>query len=142
MAKQMPWAGAMMAVFTPITLPRRSTSGPPELPGLSAASVWMTLSMSRPVVRAQRAAQRAHHARRHRGLEAVRIADGHHQLAHLQGAGVAEGAPAQARRVDADHGEVGVGIVADELGAAVGGRRRASRRGDPRACTTWLLVST
>ena len=28
--------------------PRESTSGPPELPGLSAASVWMMSSMSRP----------------------------------------------------------------------------------------------
>ena len=38
----------MMAVFTPITSPRESTSGPPELPGLSAASVWITSSISRP----------------------------------------------------------------------------------------------
>ena len=38
-AKQMPCAGRIMAVLTPITCPRESTSGPPELPGLSAASV-------------------------------------------------------------------------------------------------------
>ena len=37
-----------MAVFTPITSPRALTSGPPELPGFSAASVWMMLSISRP----------------------------------------------------------------------------------------------
>ena len=30
-----------MAVFMPTTLPAMSTSGPPELPGLMAASVWM-----------------------------------------------------------------------------------------------------
>src|SRR5258708_36841131 len=30
-----------MAVFMPTTLPARSTRGPPELPGLIAASVWM-----------------------------------------------------------------------------------------------------
>ena len=30
-----------MAVFTPTSLPVRSTSAPPELPGLMAASVWM-----------------------------------------------------------------------------------------------------
>ena len=29
-----------MAELIPITLPSRSTSGPPELPGLIAASVW------------------------------------------------------------------------------------------------------
>src|SRR3982074_1498644 len=38
----------MIAVFTPTTLPCVSTSGPPEFPGLSAASVWMTFSMIRP----------------------------------------------------------------------------------------------
>ncbi len=30
-----------MAVFMPMTWPAMSTSGPPELPGLMAASVWM-----------------------------------------------------------------------------------------------------
>ena len=45
----MPCAGRMTAVFTPITVPAESTSGPPELPGLSAASVWMMLSSRRPV---------------------------------------------------------------------------------------------
>ena len=30
-----------IAVFMPITSPSMSTSGPPELPGLIAASVWM-----------------------------------------------------------------------------------------------------
>ena len=33
-----------MAVLMPITSPRRFSSGPPELPGLMAASVWMTSS--------------------------------------------------------------------------------------------------
>ena len=47
-AKQMPCAREMIAVLTPMTAPRESTSGPPELPGLSAASVWMMLSISRP----------------------------------------------------------------------------------------------
>ncbi len=37
----MPWAGKMTAVLTPMTSPRELTSGPPELPGLRAASVWM-----------------------------------------------------------------------------------------------------
>ena len=35
------------AVFTPTTRPRLSASAPPELPGLSAASVWITLSITR-----------------------------------------------------------------------------------------------
>ena len=47
-AKQIPCAPAITAVLIPTTLPRESTSGPPEFPGLSAASVWMTASISRP----------------------------------------------------------------------------------------------
>ncbi len=39
MAKQMPCAGRMTAVFTPITAPDDETRGPPEFPGLRAASV-------------------------------------------------------------------------------------------------------
>ena len=35
------------AVFTPTTRPALSASAPPELPGLSAASVWMTFSTTR-----------------------------------------------------------------------------------------------
>jgi hypothetical protein len=34
--------GDSMAKLTPTTLPARSSSGPPELPGLMAASVWIT----------------------------------------------------------------------------------------------------
>ena len=33
----------------PTTRPRASSSGPPELPGLSAASVWITLSIRNPL---------------------------------------------------------------------------------------------
>jgi len=38
-AKQIPCAGRIVAVLTPITWPRESTSGPPEFPGFKAASV-------------------------------------------------------------------------------------------------------
>ena len=44
MAKPMPWPAATMAVLTPMTSPFRFTSGPPELPGLIEASVWMKFS--------------------------------------------------------------------------------------------------
>ena len=37
----------MMAVFIPTTSPRMFTSGPPELPRLMTASVWMKSSMAR-----------------------------------------------------------------------------------------------
>src|SRR5262249_38655575 len=44
----MPCAPMITAVLMPTTSPWEDTSGPPELPGLSAASVWITSSMSRP----------------------------------------------------------------------------------------------
>ena len=37
------------AVLIPTTSPVEMASAPPELPGFSAASVWMTLSMMRTV---------------------------------------------------------------------------------------------
>jgi hypothetical protein len=46
------------AVLTPTTRPRLSASAPPELPGLRAASVWMTLSMIRPARRERAGSER------------------------------------------------------------------------------------
>ena len=45
-AKPMPWpiCGETMAVLIPTTSPFMLKSGPPELPGLMAASVWMKSS--------------------------------------------------------------------------------------------------
>jgi hypothetical protein len=37
----------MIAVFIPMTSPRTFSSGPPELPGLIAASVWACRSSGR-----------------------------------------------------------------------------------------------
>ena len=53
MAKPMPALaplGLWMAVFTPMRRPALSSSGPPLLPGLMAASVWMTPLIRRRVV--------------------------------------------------------------------------------------------
>ena len=47
MAKPMPWLPPVrlkMAVLMPMSRPSTSTSAPPELPGLMAASVWMKSS--------------------------------------------------------------------------------------------------
>ena len=41
--------GFSMAVLMPMTSPRLFSSGPPELPGLIAASVWIMLAMGRPL---------------------------------------------------------------------------------------------
>ena len=50
MLKLRPCAPRIMAVLMPTTRPRLSTSGPPELPGFSATSLWMMPSISRPEV--------------------------------------------------------------------------------------------
>ena len=47
MAKPMPSAELAIAVLMPMTAPLASSSGPPLLPGLMAASVWSRL-FSRP----------------------------------------------------------------------------------------------
>jgi len=41
MANPMPCPDGFTAALIPMTAPRASSSGPPELPGLMAASVWM-----------------------------------------------------------------------------------------------------
>ena len=45
MAKPIPSAVWATAVLMPMTLPAESSSAPPELPGLMAASVWIRLRM-------------------------------------------------------------------------------------------------
>ena len=41
--------GDSICELTPITWPAALNSGPPELPGLIAASVWMTSSIEKPL---------------------------------------------------------------------------------------------
>src|SRR6202008_1314902 len=91
----------------PTTSPRMLNSGPPELPGLMATSVWMngtkfSFGSERPFAltmpagtgvsnaNGQRAPLRAYDAGGDRVLEAERRADRHHPLAHLQLVRVAE----------------------------------------------------
>ena len=75
-------------------------------------------------------------------VEAERVADRDRELADPQRVRVAERERRQAGRAcDLQHREVGVRVVADQVGRqlrAVGERRRAPRRAP---WTTWLLVS-
>ena len=139
MAKQRPCAPEMIAVLTPITSPRELTSGPPELPGFSAASVWMMSSISRPDrERSDRPSALT--------TPAVTVAGKPNglpiaidELADADRLRIAERQRRQVRTRRADDGQVGVRIVADERGrqpAAVG-ERHVNRRAP---WTTWLLV--
>ena len=132
-AKQIPWVPRMIAVLMPTTSPREETSGPPELPGLSAASVWMMSSISRPL-----------RARKERPsadttpvvtveFEAERVADGDHQLAAAQRLGIAEARGRQDNvLLDPHQRQVGIGIVADDARIEVAAVGRGDR--EPVAC--------
>ncbi len=73
-----------IAEFTPTTWPCRLTSGPPELPGLIAASVCTALMKElspRTLTRGDRPVDGADDAGGHRRGQPQRRADGHHRLA-------------------------------------------------------------
>ncbi len=89
------------AVLIPTTWPDESASAPPELPGFSAASVWITSSIIRAVVRPRAGMLRP----RPLTTPAVtlpakpeRVPDRHHERAHPQRPGVAVRRPAGTAR--------------------------------------------
>ncbi len=110
MAKPMPTEPPereKIAVLMPTSLPSRSTSAPPELPGLIAASVWMKERKSPAPIGAR---QRRDDAARHRLADAEGIADRQHEVADLERVAVAERQRRQALavRIDLEHGEIAV----------------------------------
>ncbi len=74
-----------MRVVMPMTSPRELSSGPPELPGLMAASVWMASSMGCPL-RAD-GADGGDDAAGERAAEPERVADGIDPLADDEAVG-------------------------------------------------------
>ena len=139
-AKPRPSAFDATAVLMPTTLPAPSRSGPPLLPGLIAASVWIRPSrvVSRPVdwsVTVICAVQAGDDPARH-GLRvaAERAADRDRGLADLEGGRVADRRGVEPRRVDLDEREVGVVRDADDarrqLRAIGEGDRQALAVGD------------
>ena len=98
--------------LTPMTLPSWSRSGPPELPWLIAASVWMPLGITAPFGAREVAPQAGDDAGGEGEVEAEGIADGDDPLADGDARRVAErqGREVASRRVDAQHGHVG-GLV-------------------------------
>jgi hypothetical protein len=118
-AKQIACAPRMIAVLTPTTSPREFSSGPPELPGLSAASVWITSGNQPAGAGAHAAAERADDAGGDRVLEAERVADGDGDLAAAQVGRAAEHGRRERQPgggADVQQRQVGIGVVADPLG--------------------------
>ena len=112
---------------TPITRPAASISGPPELPWLIAASVWIALSIGDAVRREDLALDGADDAGRERPREPERVADRVDRVADADGVGVPERQRRQRARVrvDLEHGEVGRAVLADDRRRAAGpGRER------------------
>ena len=108
MANPMPLLPEAMAVLMPTTFPAASSSGPPELPGLMAASVWMRfVSDWLPSVRIGAALGRDDAAGHGIRIRAERAADGDDQLADLERIGLADRRGREAGRVDLDDREVG-----------------------------------
>src|ERR1700686_288270 len=64
-------------------------------------------------VRAQRSSERADHARRHRGLKPVRIADRNRHLSRPQLLRVSEGNGLQTGSINSNHGKIGRRIITD-----------------------------
>ena len=109
----------LISVLIPTTSADRLTSGPPELPGLILASVWMYWRTRPPDICTWRAdlAQAADDAGRDGLIEAQRAADGEHPLTHVELLRIAQPRRHQIRRrlLQPDHGDVGLGVRPDRL---------------------------
>ena len=122
-AKPMPVESRAIAVLMPITAPAASSSGPPLLPGLIAASVWIRLwrlgrrrsGSCGPSAETMPLVTRV-------GERAERAADRDDQLADLERVRVADRGGRQAGRVDLDDREVGQRVDAVDRAGYVASR--------------------
>src|SRR5581483_7831312 len=103
----------MIAVLIPITWPARSTSGPPELPGLIAASVCKkALELAANAT----AVLRADDAGRNGGLKSKGTANRENPITDLHAIGIAElGGGEISAGVNFNDGEVGIFVRSDNL---------------------------
>ena len=105
--------------LTPTTRPRASSSGPPELPGLIGASVWITSSIWKPSGAWISRPSAGDDPGGGGAVEAERVADGDDRVADPHALRVGQRQRAQradAAGVDAQDGEVGRGVGAEHLG--------------------------
>ena len=125
-----PTPGSAIAVLIPITCPLTSTSGPPEFPGLIAASVWMaSTSVSVPMI-AHRAAETGDDAGRHGRAprDPERVADRDDRVADLRASRSRRAATVGSPSIDLDDREVLRAVFADHPAAVRSRRRSTSRR--------------
>ena len=131
-------------MLIPMTSPATFTSGPPELPKLIAASVWIRFSNERVAFERPGAAPLAgDDADGDRLLELERVADRHDPLADADAVGVAERHDREGLRpLDLQEREVRRRVAADDLrlvDVRLADRHLDLRR---RPSMTWLFVRT
>ena len=119
-----------MAVFTPTTSPERSNTGPPEFPGLIAASVCKNSSYG---PEPQVARGGAEVSERDAGGEPEGATDGKEPVADVQPGRVPEvgGREVRRRRAEPDQREVGRGVASHEVGVEAAAVRQAHLDGAP-----------
>ena len=107
-----------ICAFTPITWPAAFRSGPPELPWLIGASVWIASPIVKLFGDVDRAVERADDPARHRLGEPERAADRDDRAPDLDGVRVrrARAACSSDDGARSDDGEVGRAVAADEVG--------------------------
>ncbi len=112
----MPCAPMMMAVLMPITSPCEATSGPPELPGLSAASVWIDVLDQAAGSGAQRTAERARSRRRSRSIQSRADCRSRPRAGRAAAPWNRRALPTAdcVRRIRTQQREVGVGVFAEQ----------------------------
>ena len=138
--------------------PCMSTSGPPELPGLIAASVWITLGYVRTVtgpagsaglagiavrvLHLDRAVERRHDAGGHGrpAFEPEGVAERDDALAQPEPRGVTERHGRQALLVDLEDGEVVQAVGADQPGLVLGAVLVGEEDGEPGSALDHVTV--
>ena len=108
----------------PTTRPAASARAPPELPGLSAASVWITSSITRPALPDRVGSDRPNpldHPRGDGSSQPQRVSDSDHELADPQIIRIAEADRASGDlRAGADDRQIGERIGTDDVNLRLG----------------------
>ena len=128
-------------LLMPMTSPFMLTSGPPELPGLIAASVWRKSWFSTSCELVHVPAPGADDPLADRVGQAERAAQGQDPGADRRVVAVAEPGGGQVVAAELQHGDVGLGVGPDPLGRMQPGRRagRCWISAGEAPSTTWLI---
>jgi hypothetical protein len=111
MAKQIPCAGKIVAVFTPTTRPAGIDQRASGVAGVERGVGLDDVVDQTSGIRTQRASQRTDHTCRNRGLESIRAAESDHQLSDTKLLRVAECGGSETRFIDSNDSQVARRII-------------------------------